>query len=82
MQDAGYTMHDARYYSRFDYVIHKALSLDNAPTLVQVCNLNPTFYIVEFAIACIQRYYRSTERSRRSPNKLMGSGYKPEPALR
>ena len=31
---------------------------------------NPTVYIVDFAITCIQRYY---------PNKLMGSGCKPEP---
>ena len=27
------------------------------------------FYIVDFAIVCIQRYY---------PNKIMGSGYKPQ----
>ena len=38
---------------------------------VQVCNLNPTFYIFDLVIDCIQRYY---------PNKPIGSGCKPEPA--
>ncbi|HHT9121458.1 MAG TPA: hypothetical protein ACFYEF_01205 [Candidatus Wunengus sp. YC63] len=38
---------------------------------VRVCNSNPTFYIVDSAVALSKRYY---------PNKLMGSGGKPEPA--
>ncbi len=38
---------------------------------VQVCNLNPTVYTGDYAGNCARRYH---------PNKIRGSGYKPEPA--
>ena len=39
--------------------------------LVQVCNLNPTFYRVDYVVNCTKHYCL---------NKFVGSGYKPEPA--
>ena len=37
---------------------------------VQVCNLNPTFYMADFAVNCAERYCQ---------NKFVGSGCKSEP---
>ncbi len=41
------------------------------PERVQVCNLNPMFYVADHVFNYTWRCY---------PHKFVGSGYKPEPA--